>query len=438
MAALDTENAEVQQFWKRQIRGEARHFWRELVLLTLRELDTPGIAALHLRFTAASEACNTCLKGNTKDTAPTFNDTMCLLFELLGLCMTSGNPPIHRKLKFSSNGTWPERASDILPYGIEASFFGLFFWWKRIDSLHVDRALSYWLFMFHNDLRPIITRDRDTLVPSLITGLSYSVDRVEISTRTGTYTSIDGDNLSTRFMLAREFITEFKAPAAGTTTAADGYEQETIKVVERVVSVFNKLSSNGLQHSFNLKEFQGALSMVMVLKMRIGQKPSKADFQALFSPYSTGRAAVESPGDAYIYMSFRGHVLAFRSRPQCDESSCTRYGRSDASKLQKCGRCLSVTYYSSACQRAHWRAAVRPHKISCPLFAELRAIAAFESDPGHFSAAYEAAHVTYGQMSRAVYYFMCLFNRLEESHTSTEETKIMEGKFSIQYDAPVE
>ena len=429
LAALDTENAEIQQFWKRQLRGEARHFWHELVLLTLRELDTPGIAALQLRFTEAREICNTCLKCNAKGTALTFNDTMCLAFELLGLCMTSGNPPIHHRLKFSSNGTWPERVSDILPYDPKTSFVGLFFWWKRIDSLHVDRVLNCWLNLFESDFRPTLTRYRDTFVPGLIAGLSSSVDRVEYASHTGSYTLTDGESLYARFMLARDIVTDLKSRVTDANTTAAGYEGELIQLINRVMSAFAKISSAGFRHQFDLQVVETAMNMIMFLKIRIGDSPSEADMELLSSLYSLGGAASGFSGDAY--KAFQGNVLGFRSQPQCDELSCTRYGRLDASRLQKCGRCLSVTYCSPACQRAHWNTTVRPHKMSCPIFAELRAIAAFDSDPDKFSAAYKAAHVKYGLMARALYHFMCLFNRIETPHTLKEEEMLMNGRISI-------
>lgn len=64
------------------------------------------------------------------------------------------------------------------------------------------------------------------------------------------------------------------------------------------------------------------------------------------------------------------------ARPCCSNPDCLEVEPEEAEKrFQLCAACRSVRYCGVKCQKAHWKAAYRPHKAECKSLVEVRAAA---------------------------------------------------------------
>ena len=424
----------TRRFWKLGVRGEAREFWVDAVhFITRASRDTAFTGDMDQRLRRLRASCEASelsplhIPSDHGVTASTDLTSYVLLrlMNLIRLVLWSTSTPIWRTTRFSTTGGWPENFGDIVPRGDSTTFRALLAHWVRVDDPLVDQIFCAWVNMCKDRFVEDFVQHRRVLVSTLLRRMHIHSERI---------TPVDSLESTVLHHIQLEMdvwtLDAVTGPHHKNSNAIyqifSGHEHPlhyALKKVDssaRILSVTHPAGPNSRLLD-SVRRVGACLAIVFGWELA----PDSA-----FKPQALALVDRRINGDA-----FKSAFLALdelRHVKRCDGPECTRYGAADGSvpaTLQKCARCRFFGYCSKECQRAHWTAAVRPHKSTCPAFVS------FQQRVGplngsmpldEFAAKCRVARVKVEELVELVYIVTKVYMRDYKQETPEEEVREMQ------------
>jgi len=405
------------EFWKKDLRIAGRDFWVELIhLLTAIRSDTE-LAALQATVDANVTNC-------TSQYHPTFNFNVDLsvtttfnrLCSMMESCLWSPlGVPIHElQRRYSSKGVWPVHKKDLLPRGVEKTFEGLLETWFRQQTREADIVFLCWLKMFRAEMHHELLRHRSRFLPKVV-AILHDIARL----------SIENKAMNPRFLTMHDLLGSIISLSAGNTTESrrrttqilKGYEKQLGDALADLNTAAMRLQSSGMLRG--LADLKHVLDDAGITS-RIKLDRKAEDLWA---------AALEPEDRFNIFALFLTGMNEVRSAGRCHGPGCIRSEPADGCGLNllRCGRCKFFNYCSSTCQRAHWKAAARPHRETCSRFAEMYAIAPFHLDKKAFTAACVRAKVDLDTVTYLHVTAVDVADDIQTPRTAQVEAALLQG-----------
>lgn len=293
-----------------------------------------------------------------------------------------GRRPMKPGVTFSKSrrGVWPSSLTDLLPFGIEASFAAHVFWWDTLITCDAYPFLVMILDIARPSILPLFLADqhRAKLMDSLLIALTSSLPKSPTARGEADPISAwtprerrNGPPFAAEFI--HKLLVGHDCQIGDSRGFYVGYESV---LFEAVSAIFHdaETRSHLLEHHASILT---SLALTIHLELCLPESALHPDFIAARERHGITRpGAIEQEFATGARMT-QMLVLTRRTVRACARLGCSAVAAATSpeeyGKLQTCARCKLFQYCGRECQQADWKGAGggAPHKKLCPVLCKL-------------------------------------------------------------------
>jgi hypothetical protein len=394
---IDQRTRASELMWRRTLRKKYAHVWTQIMAFITCPRDEPEMRAMDASILALSARCphsQAASEGHAlKNGSPPTLLAICCLSELVYRCLLDsdekGTTPM--PVPFSTTGLWPTKMTELHPRGPPLSIAVALELWTLCAGEYIVMLLTALVQTCPSVMAPLLVEMRDVFVPVLCQNLQWAAQLLIAATPSSTEGAWINMGAHLRFLRIIENL-----PV-----------RACLKIFAGCQEIFGPM----------LCEVRRAITTHPPAPGIHTMDSNAGGFiaRALMIPEPpvppTGRqeyvAALPSSKDHYT--RFLSHFVGLRGDVHCDLPSCNFQPQGAADRPLRCAGCGVGQYCSRACQKAHWKHPIIPHKEVCPLFDKIRVLTAGRwDDYVAFSDACKAEKISDDRLAECLFHAVAL------------------------------